>query len=80
VIDKSAILRELEELEPIPKPAQPGDVTIGDVMSEFGISRDAAKRWLIKLVGQGKLQKLEAVSPETGRRILVYRKKVEEET
>lgn len=72
--DKAALIADLERYAPIPQPLRPGDLTIEDVMATKEIARAAAVGWLNRLVKAGRLAKGEAISPETGKRINVYRR------
>lgn len=71
--DKAALIAELEQYAPLVRAAQPGDLTIEDVMLAMDIGRDAAARWIARLVKQRKLTKHPAIGP-SGKRINVYRK------
>ena len=71
---KQAILAELERYVPIAQAPREGDLTIEDAMRLKGMSRNAASDWLGVLVKAGRLVKLAGISPETGKRVNLYRK------
>ena len=71
---KAAILADLERYAPIPQPVGENDLTIEDVMAARDMTRNSAIHWLEVLVKAGQLVKSKAISPETGKRVNVYRK------
>ena len=74
MIDKIAILDELDAYYPVIRPLQPEDIRIQDVMAQFKCGRSSACRWLAKHVEEGRLIATDAINTESGHVVRVYRK------
>lgn len=71
---RRALVEELERFAPIPRPPQPGDLTVEAVQQMLGCTRNVALTWLDRHVEAGRLVKLAGLSPVTNKPCNLYRK------